>query len=249
MRESVSQRERERERERERAKYQSSSSPLSLDYLAKPTMAHGGYSKRRVKPKPKSVSLKNRIWYQSTACLERYFSLADQWPWRREGADLLQHGVAELAELSFQTSSRRSVHSLSLSLCRIVIGKWATEQAAGKELKLRFKKIIIELIYLGWFVILISFLGFWGNYWAFFLYYLNFLCVIWAFLYYLVVCYVWWILYFWIVCCNFDSFIFLNFFLLKRKWEFKTKTRESTLTNLYFFNIYIYIYIYFFFFF
>jgi hypothetical protein len=149
MRESISQRERESEQ---------NTNPQALlylcDYLAKPTMAHGGYSKRKVKPKPKSVSLKNLIRYQSTACSGKYFSLADQWPWRREGADLLQHGVAELAEPSFQTSSRRSVRSLALSLSlslslRMVIGKWATEQAAGEGLKLRFKKIIIELIYLG----------------------------------------------------------------------------------------------------
>ena len=71
---SVIQREQRRERVRER-----NTCPRVLlylcDYLAKPTMAHGGYNKRRVKPaarrskglgikkkpKPKSISLKNQI--------------------------------------------------------------------------------------------------------------------------------------------------------------------------------------------
>uniref|UniRef100_A0A2N9GGN5 Uncharacterized protein n=1 Tax=Fagus sylvatica TaxID=28930 RepID=A0A2N9GGN5_FAGSY len=37
----------------------------------------------------------------------------DRWPWRREGDDLLQHGVAE---------PFRNFRSLSLSLFRMVIG-------------------------------------------------------------------------------------------------------------------------------
>ena len=57
---TLSQREKRRDRETER-----NTNPRALlylcDYLAKPTMAHGGYSKRKVKPKPKSVSLKNQI--------------------------------------------------------------------------------------------------------------------------------------------------------------------------------------------
>ena len=71
---TLSQREKRRDRETER-----NTNPRALlylcDYLAKPTMAHGGYNKRRVKPaarrskglgikkkpKPKSISLKNQI--------------------------------------------------------------------------------------------------------------------------------------------------------------------------------------------
>jgi hypothetical protein len=66
---------------------------------------------------------------------------ADRWPWRREGADLLQHGprssrAGGAAVPDFQ-SLFRSVRSLSL---RMVIGKWATGQVAGEGLKLGFKK-------------------------------------------------------------------------------------------------------------
>ena len=86
--ESQSVRESKGERERESEQNTNPRALLYLcDYLAKPTMAHGGYSKRKVKPKPKSVSLKNRIRYQSTACSGRYFSLADQWPWIGGGGD------------------------------------------------------------------------------------------------------------------------------------------------------------------
>ena len=64
------------QRERERGRNTCPRALLYLyDYLAKPTMAHGGYNKCRVKPvarrskglgikkkpKPKSISLKNQI--------------------------------------------------------------------------------------------------------------------------------------------------------------------------------------------
>ena len=100
------------------------------------------------------------------------------------------HEVAELAELPIQTSSRCSVLSLSLSLSlfRMVIGKWAMGQAAGEGLKLGFKKNnnnnrtdLFGLICCCNFIfrLLRILLGFF------------FFCVIWVFLCYLVICYVW----------------------------------------------------------
>ena len=77
--------------------------------------------------------------------------------------------------------------SLSLSLLRMVIRKSVSGQRD-----------------LGWFVAVISFLGFWGCYWAFFLCYLDFLGVIWAF------CVIW----LFVICGDFYNFGLFGLFIV-----------------------------------
>ena len=135
MRESVSQRERERKRE--------SKIPIlklsSISRLFSETNHGPRWLQQAQGQAQAQVCLAQEPDLISIDCMLRKVLLisrsvaVDRWPWRQEGADLLQHGVAELAELRFQTSSRRSVRSLSLSLSQMVISMCLSGQQGKRQ--------------------------------------------------------------------------------------------------------------------